>query len=135
MQVGDIARREVVSARPTDRVRDAIRTLEDLEIRHLPIVDDDGSLMGMISDRDLREYRVPLLDEIDDPDRADDLLDTALSEVMSADVVSVDVFEDLRAAVDLMLEYRVGAVPVVEGDELVGILSYVDVLRAARDAL
>jgi acetoin utilization protein AcuB len=137
MEVGSIAQRDVVSAKPEATVRDAILTLEGLDVRHLPIVTEEGELVGMISDRDLREYRLPILEELDDPAKADDLLDTPLSQLMSGNVVSIDSFESLRTAVDLMIEYGVGALPVMDPDreELVGILSYVDVLRAVKDSL
>jgi acetoin utilization protein AcuB len=125
----------LVTATPNDTVRKALRLLEDSEIRHLPIV-EGKKLVGLVSDRDLREYRLPLVEEIEDPDYADDLLDTRLSEVMSGDVLCLDAGESLRTGVDLMIEYGIGAIPVVrDNDELVGILSYVDVLKAVRDTL
>ena len=125
--------RDVISTSPNESIREALLKIEDQEIRHLPVV-DDGRLVGMISDRDLREQRLPLMEEIDDPEHADSLLSAPVSSVMSADVLSVDTGESLRAAVDLMIEYKVGAVPVVDRhtDQLVGIVSYIDVLRALR---
>lgn len=56
---------------------------------------------------------------------------------MSSDVISVDVSEPLRAVVDAMIEYRVGALPVLERDtsRLVGIISYVDLLEELRARL
>lgn len=141
MSVEAIMSRTVLSVEPTTTVREAIRLIEDSEIRHLPIV-EDGRLLGIVSDRDLREFRIPLMLEIErfgesDRDRADELLNTALSEVMAADVVSVDSSETIESAIDAMLEYKVGAVPVVDRytEEIVGIVSYVDVLRYAREAL
>jgi acetoin utilization protein AcuB len=126
----------VVTATPKDTVRKALRLLEDSDIRHLPIV-EGKKLVGLVSDRDLREYRLPLVEEIDDPDYADDLLDTPLSEVMSGDILCLEMGESLKTGVDLMIEYGIGAIPVVDRDkdELVGILSYVDVLKAVRDTL
>ncbi len=137
MQVGSIAKQVVVTGKPEDTVRDAIATLESLEVRHLPIVTEDGELVGMISDRDLREYRLPTLEELENPGKADELLDTPLSEVMRGNVVCVDSTESLRTAVELMIEYGIGALPVMDQgrEELVGILSYVDVLRAVKDSL
>jgi acetoin utilization protein AcuB len=56
---------------------------------------------------------------------------------MASDVVAVNATDDLIEAIDLMIEHRIGAVPVVEtgSSALVGIVSYVDVLRTARDLL
>ena len=133
--------RSIVSIAPTATVREAIRLIEDSDIRHLPIV-EDKQLVGIVSDRDLREYRVPLMLEIEvfeeeDRDRANEILDTSIADVMATDVVSVDSSESLTSVVDAMIEYKVGAVPVIDRrtDELVGIVSYVDVLRYTRKHL
>jgi len=136
MEATDIMSSQLVTLGPTATVRDAIRLLEDLEIRHLPII-DDGKLIGMVSDRDLREYRLPLTAELEDPDYASELLETPISHVMQGDVISLDSGEPLRTAVDLMLEYGVGAVPVSDrhSEELLGIVSYVNGLRAVRPSL
>ncbi len=135
MDVRDIMTRLIVTARMDDTVGIALRKLETEDIRHLPIVDEER-LIGMISDRDLREYRLPLIQRFEDPDFARGLLDTPLSSVMEDRVVSVDVGATVDETIDVMLEHGVGAVPVVErhGDDLVGIVSYVDVLRAIRAA-
>jgi acetoin utilization protein AcuB len=134
MSVQTIMTRTVVCAAPTTTVREAIRLIEDSDVRHLPIV-DGRELLGIVSDRDLREYRIPLYVEIEqmsdaDRARADELLDTPLGEVMSEEVISVEGHESIASVVDAMLEYKVGAVPVVNDDnELLGIVSYIDVLK------
>ena len=136
MDVSDIMTRTLVTASNTDSVRTALRLLEDQEIRHLPVV-EEGRLLGMVSDRDLREYRLPLMEEVEEPDYADDLLETPITEVMNSNLITMDTAESLTTAVDLMIEYGVGAVPVVDQhtEELVGIVSYVDVLKAVRSSL
>ena len=135
MLIADIMISSVITARPQETIRRALAMLEDLDIRHLPVVDDEGRLVGMVSDRDLREFW-GTGEEIDEGS-ADDPLGTAIAEVMSADVVTVDSQEDVSAAIDSMIEYRIGALPVLDQTtgELVGIISYVDLLRLARDLL
>ncbi|MEZ4379860.1 MAG: CBS domain-containing protein [Nannocystaceae bacterium] len=137
MQIRDIMTTTIVTANATDSVRQALALLEDQDIRHLPVIDGDRQLVGLVSDRDLREYRLPVMEELDHPDQAEDLLETALAEVMASDVISVDAEEDAAAACDLMIEYRIGAVPVLDrsSGELVGIVSYIDLLRLTRDLL
>jgi len=137
MQIADIMTPSPITAKASDSVRRALALLEDQDIRHLPVIDDDRRLVGLVSDRDLREYRLPVLEELDNPDQADELMDTPLSEVMSGDIVSIDSGEDLVAACDLIIEYRIGAIPVLDRTtgELVGIVSYMDILRVARDVL
>lgn len=141
MSLDAVMTTDLITAPPTATVREALRLLEDSDIRHLPVV-NDGHLIGIVSDRDLREYRVPLLLEIDHfdeagRDRANDLLDTRVADVMAADVVSVDNTESITSVLDAMIEYKVGAVPVIdpESEDLVGIVSYIDVLRYARSVL
>jgi len=127
-----------VTIAPHAKVREAVRLLQSMEIRHLPVVDDD-ELVGMLSDRDLRGVSLPhLIDErwFGDLRHA---MDEAVASVMSSDVLSVEAEADATEIIDLMLEHKVGAVPVVDADgNLVGIVSYMDVLRElaalARDA-
>jgi acetoin utilization protein AcuB len=96
-------------------VSEAQQRLHELDVRHLPVIDESGSLVGMLSDRDLRSAS---------PGRS-------VIEVMTNDVLSVDLEADIAEIIDLMLDHRIGAVPVVDGDGmLAGIVSYVDILRA-----
>ncbi|MCA9709049.1 MAG: CBS domain-containing protein [Myxococcales bacterium] len=136
MQVSELMTEALVTIKPDDTVRTALLRMEDQQVRHLPVV-EGRRLAGMVSDRDLREYRLPIMEEIDNPDYADDLLDTPVSEVMTTDLVTLDTVETIKTAIDLMLEYGVGAVPVIDRrtDTLAGIVSYVDVLRALRGTL
>ncbi len=133
--IQEIMTTDVATIGPASTVKEAILKLEDYLVRHLPVVDEEGRLVGMLSDRDLREYRVPILEEIENPDGADRLLETPISEVMTGLVVSADQGESVGALIRLMLEYGVGAVPIVDrtSQELVGIVSYVDILRLVKD--
>jgi CBS domain-containing protein len=130
---------EVMTSKPATAdvrtsVRAAMHRLHELDVRHLPII-EDGELVGIISDRDLRDVTARLVMEGETDLRR--VLDGPVANVMSADVLSVDSESELEEVVDLMIEHRVGAVPVVAPGttQLVGIVSYVDVLRAARDSL
>ncbi len=105
-------------------------------VRHLPVV-EDGRLVGMVSDRDARRLIHPFF-ELDPATaaRRDDL-ERPISALMSSDVISVNPETEVAEIIDLMIEHAIGAVPVIEADsqKLLGIVSYVDVLRAARDVL
>ena len=115
----------VESTDPIDRVEGLLR---ELDVRHLPVT-DDGVLMGIISDRDLGPYR----GEDDRVDRGE----IRAAQIMSSDLLTVTPETELSEVVDTMLDQRVGALPVVATGtlNLVGIVSYVDVLRAVRDDL
>lgn len=105
----------------TAKVSDAVNILQSLEIRHLPIVDKVGVLVGMISDRDLRSANGD---------------EQSVGSLMNSNVVTIDPETEVEEIIDLLLEQKVGALPVVDDqtNELMGIVSYVDVLRALRSA-
>ena len=107
----------------TDSVQDALQILDVDRFRHLPIVDSNGNAVGMISDRDLLPYTTRRLGQDEFP----------VSKIMSAPIQSISRDEELVEAASRMLEYNVGALPVVHDEKLIGIISYVDVLRAFID--
>jgi acetoin utilization protein AcuB len=112
------------------KVREAVRLLQTLDVRHLPVVDENGTLVGMLSDRDLRGLSFPQVIGDEYAGAIQTTLDAPIASIMSSDVVSVDVEADAAEIIDLMLDLKIGAVPVVDNDQtLVGIVSYIDVLR------
>jgi acetoin utilization protein AcuB len=128
--------REPYVASVRDSIRLVLSKLAEADVRHLPVTEDHG-LVGIVSDRDLREIVPSALDAVERPRESARILARPISEVMSTDVVCVSPGDDLVEAIDLMIEHRVGAIPVVEdgSTELIGIVSYVDVLRATREML
>jgi len=120
----DIMTELPVTIDPLATVEAAVRTLEALEIRHLPVVDEEGELVGMISDRDLRG---PLgagpAGHVPRSARIVDVMNSNVTRALPDD----DVTELARAMVD----QRIGALPITdERGLLVGIVSYVDLLRS-----
>lgn len=117
--------------RATAKVARAVELLQTLDIRHLPVVDEEGVLVGMLSDRDLRGLQIPYFVSGEYAGNLQTALEAKVSSLMSSDVISVDSEADAAEIVDLMLDNKIGAVPVVDADGLlVGIISYIDVLRA-----
>lgn len=130
--VEEIMTREPETIRPNNTVAEALRKLRALDVRHLPVVNEDHELVGMISDRDLRG--VPTEMEVAGHQTVP--LDTMVSTLMSSDVLSVELETPLSECIDLMLDEKVGALPVVDDrGVLVGIVSYVDLLREFQRAL
>jgi len=104
------------------------------DIRHLPVVDANGRVVGILSERDLRE-RIG-----GDPREwfhaAAEALQDEVGRVMTPDPIVVRSGSSLTDALETLENERVGAMPVVdEDDRLVGILSYVDALAWIRDVL
>jgi CBS domain-containing protein len=98
---------------------------------------DGDTLVGVVSDRDLRNLELPALVELENLGQAQELARRPIGDVMSSNVISVSPETEVSEAIDLMIEQKIGAVVVVEADsdKLIGIVSYIDVLRAARDLL
>lgn len=115
----------------------ASEILRALDVRHLPVVDDDKVVIGMLSDRDL-----PILyGEPGEPVTAVVLrlqryLEAMVADHMSSKVISISAAADVTEVLDLMLQHRIGAVPVLDQQgRLEGIVSYVDLLRELRQRL
>ena len=117
-------------------VAEVFDLMREQEIRHVPVV-DGNTVVGILSDRDLARFDITRLLSIDGAEALRRELSTPVVKVMSPDVIAVGPEADLAEVIDLLLEHRVGAVPVIrpETGELIGIVSYVDVLEALRDSL
>jgi acetoin utilization protein AcuB len=123
--VRDSMTREVVALSPQTTAAEALGLCRERRIRHLPVV-EGGRLVGIVSDRDLRSAAPAL----GDPDRASALERMSISDVMTRDVVSARPDDPIEVAADRMRERRIGCLPVVEGGELVGIITSSDVMEA-----
>lgn len=134
--VSDVMTRKPTAIRQTATVKAALAAMLEMDVRHLPVVNESHELVGMLSDRDLRGLPSGILelDEVLRPGRVD--LNARVDDLMSADVKAVEPDDDLADALELMLEHRISAVPVVSSDQrLLGIVSTSDVLRALHREL
>jgi acetoin utilization protein AcuB len=129
MVVQEIMSEQPFAIEANQTVREAMHRLLSQDIRHLPVL-DQGLLVGMLSDRDVRSLASEAL-----TGESTDQLSLPVSDIMSGDPISVSPETEITEVIDLMLEHKVGALPVVAEDKLVGIVSYIDVLRFARTAL
>jgi acetoin utilization protein AcuB len=132
MQVHEFMKPVVMTILPTHSCYEAAVRMRRSEIHHLAVVDDRGQLLGIITDRDLRSFLFAAL--VNTPaDRAlyaDKALDERpVRDVMSAPAITVGPEEPLAAAVRLMAEKKIGSVPVVEHNQLVGIITESDLIR------
>jgi CBS domain-containing protein len=102
--------------------------MEAHRIRHLPVV-AKNLLVGMITDRDIRLASMPRPRK--EPKRSDALLQLIrVEQLMTRDLVTVTPVTPIGEAARLMLEQRLGAMPVLESERLVGIISQGDLLKA-----
>lgn len=133
MIAAEIMTREPEAIYVTASVAEAVEALESMRVRHLPVIDDNGVIVGMISDRDLGPLMKTFI-ETAEVDRMEiPPAERRISDLMSTDPITVTEDTDIAEIIDTLLDERVGAVPVVDDAErVIGIISYVDVLRALR---
>ncbi len=107
---------------------DAAMTMRRSSIRHLPIVDGE-KLVGIITERDVLRCSPSLLSEITQDEYNAIFENTPIARVMTRDPISVAPDSPIRDAIALMMERKMGCLPVVEGERLVGILTRSDLLN------
>lgn len=122
--VEDSMTRGVVTVPPGATAGEALALCRERRIRHLPVV--DGALVGIVSDRDLRSATPAL----GDPARSAALAGIRVGDVMTPDVTTARPDDPIDAAANAMRRRGINCLPVVEGRELVGILTSTDVADA-----
>jgi acetoin utilization protein AcuB len=111
----------------TTTVGEAAHLMTTRGLRHLPVVDGLGRLIGMVSDRDLRGSLAGATSSVPSPS-------AEVASVMAREVITAQPGDELGTLARVIVERRIGAVPVVDADgRLQGIASYVDVLRRLAD--
>ena len=134
MRVRDLMSSKVISAHVGTPVEVAYQLMRDGGFRHLPVLSTKGKLVGIISDRDLRGVGAVFKDANSGIDEFLVTEPTTVEKIMVANPITVSPDASVSTAVKIIRDKRVGALIVAEGEEMVGILSYLDVLDAAERA-
>jgi CBS domain-containing protein len=147
MNASDVMTHAVLSVRPDAAVADAIRMMLDNRISGLPVIDDSGRLVGILTEGDLlrrgetgtERHRPRWLEILMGPGRlAEEYVRThgrKIGELMTRDPVCVAPGTPLKEIVELMERRRIKRVPVLDGEVIVGILSRADLLRGLAGVL
>ena len=135
MVVRDRMSRRVTTVRPEARLSEAAQLMRARRIRHLPVVDRAGRLVGMVTDRDLRQALFAPAVQAEAEDVLEVLEGLSVGDIMTRGVVSIRAATSIRDAARLMYERKLGALPVVERERLVGLLTETDVLGAFQELL
>mgnify|MGYP000010956127 CR=1 FL=1 len=123
MLIQDIMHHPVVTIQATAPVHEAFAQMHEHTIRHLPVVDAKDTLVGIVTDRDIRYATSALTDK---PVARNDAVHT----VMSKPPITAGPRDPVEDAARTLRQERIGALPVVEGDALVGIITGTDLLDA-----
>jgi acetoin utilization protein AcuB len=124
-----------VITHPDASFGDAMELLHEKKVRRLPVVDDKGTLVGIVVEKDLLKaapssattlsvYEIPYL-----------LSKLKIKDIMSKRVITVEEDWPIEEAARVMIERKIGCLPIVRGNQLVGIITETDIFRAMTLAL
>lgn len=116
--------RDPISISPEASIQEAIELMKTHSIRHLPVVDGQGRLVGWVSDTELRGVFIASMIE-----------ELTVGDVMIADPITVSSSDVLEQAALLISKHKIGGMPVLEDGKLVGIITVVDILEAFVDIM
>lgn len=133
MRVSDLMSRIVISTPGTAPVLEARALMQRERIRHLLVV-DDGRLQGIVTDRDIRLNMASPATSLSVWELNHLLARLTVDEVMTRNVIAIDPARDVREAARIMIDHKIGALPVLEGEHLLGIITETDLLRAFVDS-
>lgn len=141
MKVKDVMTRDPVTVGPDMQLRDLAHLLTDRQISGVPVVDEDGRCVGVVSETDLLikqlnrplSRRLPLewiIGERHDPDELRRRAATTAAQAMSAPAITITADRPVREAAAIMVDRNVNRLPVVSDGRVIGIITRSDMVRA-----
>ncbi len=132
MYVGRRMTRNVITVSPEDTLTSAAELMKEHRVHHLPVVAGE-EFAGIVTDTDIRNFTLGLTST--DREGGIDARETKVGEIMTREPVTVGPWDTVEDALLILHRRRFGALPVVEGRRLVGIISKTDVLAGFIDTL
>jgi len=123
--VEEIMNRHVFTLKETDSVKKAISLINEQKIRHIPIIDEYDHLLGIITDRDIKEA-LPSSFHLNNEEQ---ILSKPVKEIMKKEIITIHPLDFVEEVAALFYEHKIGCLPVVKENKLVGIITQTDVLR------
>lgn len=145
IRVKDVMTRDVVTVRKETTVAELAKIFAEKHISSLPVVDDAGSLVAIVTETDLveqdRNLHIPTVISLFDwviclesdkkfEKELKKMTGKVVGDICSADVVTVSPETPISDVADLLSTRKINALPVVEGKSLVGIVARIDLIRA-----
>ncbi|MFC4022506.1 acetoin utilization AcuB family protein [Oceanobacillus longus] len=124
MLVEDIMKTEVITLNPTATIEEALLLLQKNKIRHLPIVDDEKQVIGIVSDRDVRDASPSTF--LKDADSSE--LNNEIQTIMSHPVITIHPMDFVEEIAAIFYDKEIACLPVVSNNRLVGIITEKDML-------
>ncbi len=132
MYVSDWMTKRVFTVDPEDYLSDVISLMKEKQIKHIPVV-KGGKLKGIISDRDIKEFTPSKATSLDIYELHYLLANTRVKEVMKSKVITTTPDMPVEEAAMTMHDHAIGCLPVLDGDNLVGLITHKDIFLALVD--
>lgn len=124
MILEQMMKKDVLTLLPTNTIKEAINLLREKKIRHLPITKEDGSVVGIVTDRDIKDATPSnLLDS-----HNHDIFETPIEEIMTKNPVIGHPLDFVEEVATIFYEQQIGCLPIVSGGKLIGIVTETDLL-------
>jgi acetoin utilization protein AcuB len=128
MQVGEIMHTKLITVTSKTTLPEAIRLTTQHRIRHLPVI-EDGELAGIVSDRDLKRAMASPATSLEAHELVYLLDHLTIDQIMTRPVITIGPQFPVEEAARLMVAERIGALPVVDAGDVVGIVTETDILE------
>jgi CBS domain-containing membrane protein len=132
MNIDTIMTTDLITIPPTESLETARSLMHNNQIHHLPVVDDDNTLVGLVT---LSNVLAATDSILRDPDKRLHARDINIKDVMVTDVATVDEHASMRQAALFLEKHRIGCLPVVSGGKLNGIITDTDFVGVAINLL
>lgn len=135
LKVKDIMTVDIFTLKETDNLALARSVMNLARIRHIPVVKEDMSFIGLLTHRDILGATVSKLADLDHKAQEELDLGIPVMEIMNTKVKTVSQEDSLKNAAELLLENKFGCLPVLENGILVGIITEADFLNLTINLL
>ena len=125
LKIEQIMTSDVISLSPADSIQSAIQIMRDSEIRHLPLTDDNNQLIGLVTERDIKMATPILLDK----EKVKEITSMPLSSIMKKELITGHPLDFVEEAAVLFYDYKIGCLPIIQQNRLVGIITGTDLLH------
>jgi acetoin utilization protein AcuB len=133
MFVSDWMTKKVYTVTTDDNISTAIKLLKEKKIKHLPVVKNDSAIVGILSDRDIKDYTPSKATTFEIKELNYILFTTKVKEIMVKKVITAPPTMAIEEAAMVMYDNNIGCLPVVENNKLTGIISDKDLFRVLVD--
>jgi acetoin utilization protein AcuB len=134
MLVQDVMQTKIFTVTPDATLAEALRLTNQQGIRHLPVLVGE-QLVGILSDRDLKRAMASTAAELEAYEPTHPVRRLRVNDAMTQTVITIGPMSPIEAAANLMIQEKIGALPVTDGGRLVGLVTETDVLRLFVRAL